>query len=77
LQETHAFHGVSRCEWQNGYEYTVKKIEYICYTVKNRASFFYINFKVLPFMITNVAWLRLNHTSPISYGQVSRSADEL
>jgi hypothetical protein len=24
LQETHAFHGVSRCEWQNGYEHTVK-----------------------------------------------------
>ena len=54
-----------------------KKIEYICYTVKNRASFFYIIFKVLPFMITNVAWLRLNHIFPISSGQVSRSADEL
>jgi hypothetical protein len=77
LQETHAFHGVSRCEWQNGYEYTVKKLSIYVTLLKIELVFFYINFKVLPFMITNVAWLRLNHTSPISYGQVSRSADEL
>jgi hypothetical protein len=56
---------------------TLKKKLNIYVTLLKIELVFYINFKVLPFMITNVAWLRLNHTSPISYGQVSRSADEL